>query len=224
MAKESYTIPRLLAEKFSFQHSLTELVIAKATAWGIPEEVAQKVQAQSTTYETKYELVSNRQVQSPSLTADRNASWNDLKGTIVNLYQDYLLDNDAISAADKETLYIHEVNSGYYSRYEAPKTSPAITLSTEDVSVLHVNYTTSLSSKSHRKPDGVIFCEVACKIGGDAPANITECIDHYNISHSHQSIVFNPDQRGSKVFAYARWVNRNGKNGPWSNQITAIIP
>ncbi|WP_163714534.1 hypothetical protein [Mangrovibacterium lignilyticum] len=222
--KKSYSIPTILAEQYSFQRTVTELLAQKATEWGVAPEQATLIQGLSTTYESKYEAASNSQTQSPALTSSRRAAWKPLIAAISDLYNNNLLYNGAITAEDQDALHIHEIILGARTPYDAPVSSPSISMSTEDVSTLHVNYTTTASSKSHRKPAGVAFCELACKIGGDAPAGIEECTAHYNISHSNQEIVFTPEQRGKTVFTYARWVNKNGKNGPWSNPITSIIP
>lgn len=224
MLKYSFTVPKTLAEQFSFQQTVTEMLAQKATAWGVPEDQVTLLTAQSTDYETKYEESANSQTQSPALTAARRDAWNTLETTIYSVYNRYLLYNDAISAKDRDALHIYEVNVGGKSAYDAPASSPLVNFSTEDVSVLHVNYANSSTSKAHRKPDGVAFCEVACKVGGEAPFTIDECAAHYFVARSHQEIVFNPNQRGSMVYAYARWVNRNGKTGPWGSQIMAIIP
>lgn len=224
MIKRSFTVPKTLAEKFGFQHTLMQSLAEKATAWSIPEAIVTQATIESEDYELKYEECNNSQTQSPAMTAARNDAWNVLESTIYSIYNRYLLYNDAISAKDRDTLHIYDVNVGGRTAYDAPVTSPVINLSTEDISVLHVNYATSTTSNTHRKPDGVAFCEIACKVGGEVPASIDECVTHYFIARSHQEIVFGPNQRGSTVYAYARWVNRNGKTGPWGSQIRAIIP
>ena len=223
MKQESYHHPRTLAEQYDFQQTLVGQLSTKATDWGVPEEKVQQLQAESTVYETKYGQVSNRQVQSPSLTAGRNSAWKTLQTIIDDIYEHYLLENDAISSEDKETLHIYEHRTSYF-RYDAPKFSPDVDLTAGDSATLFVNYTQSVSSTSHRKPDGVVFCELVYKVGADAPASIDECNSNALISRSHQRLSFSQSQRGKTIYAYARWVNRNGKNGPWSNQISAIIP
>jgi len=224
MLKRSFTVPRTLAEQYGFQQTVTQMLAQKATAWGVPEDQVTLLATQSADYESKYDEANNSQTQSPALTAARRDSWNTLETMIYSVYNRYLLYNDAISAKDRDTLHIYDVNMGGKTAYDAPTSSPQVNFSTEDVSVLHVNYTESAQSSTHRKPDGVAFCEVACKVGGDAPATIDDCATHYFIPRSHQEIVFNPSQRGNMVYAYARWVNRNGKTGPWGSQIMAIIP
>ncbi|WP_163710729.1 hypothetical protein [Mangrovibacterium lignilyticum] len=224
MIKYSFAIPRMLAEQFSFQRTLVQLLAEKALAWSVPEVVVATVTGQSNTYENRYEVSGNSQTQSPALTVARNDAWATLETTIYSIYNRYLLYNDAISAEDRDTLHISEVHIGGRTGYDAPTVSPAVNLSSEDVSTLHVNYTTSIMSSSHRKPVGVAFCELACKIGGEPPFTIEECQSHYFVSRSHQELVFNPEQRGNTVYAFARWVNRNGKTGPWGNRITAIVP
>jgi hypothetical protein len=92
------------------------------------------------------------------------------------------------------------------------------------ISTLFVVFTDSATPASHAKPDNVAFCEINYKIDVPLPSGPEECPDEVNISRSHTAIVFTPAQRGKVVNGYARWVNKNGKIGPWSGLITAIVP
>jgi hypothetical protein len=147
-----------------------------------------------------------------------------LKPSLVDLYNDYLLNNDAISAADKQALNLYSVSRGGNTPSPSPSTTPIVTLSSEKISVLHVIYSDPSTPASHAKPKGVAFCELWYKIDGAAPTSPEECTENCFISRTHDPIVFSPTQRGKTVFVYARWVNRNGKTGPWSGLVTAIIP
>jgi hypothetical protein len=70
----------------------------------------------------------------------------------------------------------------------------------------------------------VIYSFFNFSISNELPASQAECTDRYNIGRSHESIVFAPEQRGKTLYGFARWVNRNGKLGPWSGLFSAIIP
>jgi len=143
MARNSYTIPRTLAGQFSFQQTLNELLAKNATSWDIPEDAVTLLSTQSSDYETKYQDADNSQTRSPALTRDRNASWTILLGTIDSIYNSYLLYNSAISPKDLEALHIYEIHSGGRSPYDAQSNPPSVVLSTEGISCLYVNYSTS---------------------------------------------------------------------------------
>ena len=133
------------------------------------------------------------------------------------------MNNDAITSADKEALHIHE-SAGGGSISPAPITTPFITLTSEEIGALRVIYSDSSAPGTHYKPTNVAFCELWYQIGGTAPATPTDCNQSANISRSHAPLQFAPEHRGKAVYAFARWVNRNGKTGPWSGMVTALVP
>jgi len=147
-----------------------------------------------------------------------------LEPPLASLYNHYIINNDAIGAADKEALNVHFTGNGSGSSSPSPTSTPVITLISEEISVLHVVYSDSTAPGTHYKPGNVAFCELCYKIGDAAPTGIAECNERYNIARSHEGIVFTPSQRGKNIYVYARWVNKNGKVGPWSNLVSAMIP
>ena len=102
--------------------------------------------------------------------------------------------------------------------------APIVSLNAEEVSVLHVSYADAPTPSVHSKPNNVAFCELVYKIDVPAPASPADCPERANIARSHEPIVFEPLQRGKQVSAFARWVNKNGKQGPWSGVVTAFVP
>jgi len=224
MKKERYTVPVSPNACKDFESNAIDLCTVNAEAWGIPAEKLTKIIPKRTDYEKKYAIASNRSTQSPGATAAREASWELLKTDLIDLYDHNILNNEAISVAEKQALCIRFLAGGRGSSTPAPTTTPVVTLSSEEISVLYVVYSDTDTPGSHAKPDNVAFCELKYKVDVPPPAKPDECPESVNISRSHTAVVFTPDQRGNKVFAYARWVNVNGKTGPWSGQITAIVP
>jgi len=224
MSKETYSIPASPSGRFDFQRNAIDLFIANATAWGIPAEKLTAIAPKRTDYELKYAVTNNRSTQSPAATAARESAWVVLQPALSELYDHHVLNNDDISANDKEALHIHYLGSGGSTTSSAPTTTPIVTLAAEEISVLHPVFADSASPASHSKPANVAFCEINYKIDAPAPAIPAECPERANITRSHEAIVFSPEQRGKTVYGFARWVNRNGKFGPWSGLFTAIIP
>jgi len=142
---------------------------------------------------------------------------------LIDLYDHDILNNDDIPAASKDALHIHYTTSGGGTPASAPTTTPIVTLAAEEISVLHVIFADSAAPGSHSKPTNVAFLELVYNV--NAPAVTPEdCTQRTNISRSRETLVFEPAQRGKVVNAFARWINRNGKTGPWSGSITAIVP
>lgn len=223
MSKETYSIPTGPSTCYDYQKAIINLCAINAAAWGIAIDKLNIIKALSADYELKYNVANNRSTQSPAATAAREASWIPVKEALIDLFNHHLLNNDAISTEDKEALHIHLTKGGGGNIAPAPTTTPIISLTAEEISVLHVVYADSASPASHSKPSSVAFCEVVCKIS-DLPASPAECTERYNISRSHESIIFTPEQRGKTLYGFARWVNKNGKQGPWSGLFSAIIP
>ena len=223
MSKETYSIPTGPSTCYDYQKAIINLCTMNAAAWGIPIDKLNTIKALSIDYDLKYNVANNRSTQSPAATAAREASWIPVKEALSDLFNHYLLNNDSISTEDKEALHIHFTKGGGGSPASAPNTTPIISLTAEEISVLHVVYADSASPASHSKPSSVAFCEVVCKIN-ELPASPAECTERYNISRSHESIIFTPEQRGKTLYGFARWVNKNGKQGPWSGLFSAIIP
>ncbi|HEY5589596.1 MAG TPA: hypothetical protein VIK55_01140 [Paludibacter sp.] len=224
MSKETYRIPTAPNVSYDFERNAIDLFVANASTRGIPTEKLTDIGPKRTNYELKYSITKNRSTQSPAATTAREAAWNPLKIGLIDLYDHHVLNNDAISANDKETLHIHLLGSGGSSSSSTPTTTPVVTLSAVEISALHPVFSDSATPATHSKPANVAFCEINYKIDSPAPIAPSECPERANITRSHEAIVFTPSQRGKTVYAYARWVNRNGKTGPWSGLFTAIIP
>jgi len=224
MSKEKYTIPVNPTACMDFESNAINLCNANAVSWNIPNEKLTVVNLLRTNYEKTYVIANNRSTQSPAATAARDASWELLKPALIELYDHYILNNNNISAADKEALHIHYAVGGGGAPSPAPSTTPNVTLTSKDISVLRAIYSDSASSGSHAKPANVAFCELWYKVDGPPPTEPKDCPERHNISRSHENIVFTPADRGKTVYGYAHWVNKNGKTGPWSGQITAMVP
>jgi hypothetical protein len=224
MSNETYCIPAGPTARYDFQRNAITLCVANAAKWTIPETELTAIAALRTVYELKYGVASNSNTQSPAATAAREAAWKPLGSALTDLYDHHILNNPAISADEKESLNVNFRSGGGGPPTPAPTSTPVVRLMCEEISVLHVIYSDSGSTGTHSKPANVAFCELCYKVGDTPPAVIAECTERYNITRSHEGIVFAPAQRGKTIYTYARWVNKNGKFGPWSNMVTALIP
>ena len=224
MSKESYSIPTGPTARYDFQRNAIETCTTNATAWKISAERITKIIPLQSDYLLKYSVTNNRSTQSPSATAAREAAWTLLEVALIDLYDHDILNNDDIPAEGKNALNVHTSAVGGGSPASAPTTTPMVTLTAEEISVLHVVFADSATPCSHSKPANVAFCEISYKVDAPAPTDPAECPERANIARSHEAIVFTPAQRGKTVYAYSRWINRNGKTGPWSGMVTAIVP
>lgn len=224
MSKETYSIPTGPTARFDFQRNAIETCTLNAEAWEISTERLTKLIPTRADYESKYAIANNPSTQSPAATAAREAAWSVHALGLVDLYDHDILNNEAIPASGKDMLHVHSTYTGGSTPAAAPTTTPVVTLAAEKISVLYVIYSDSATPALHSKPDNVAFCELVYKVDGPAPTVPAECPERANIGRSHEAVVFTPAQRGKTVYAFSRWVNRNGKFGPWSGMVTAIVP
>lgn len=224
MNKLVFSIPVGSNDRYNFIINMLKLIQKNSVAWNIPADIVKKLEDAVNEYTDVYSVASNRNTQSPAATAARNQKWEEVSVIVNSVYNNHLLTNDTISSVDREALHIHLSSSGGTAS-PAPTTTPIVSLVSEGVSTLKVMYSDSSKPGTHSKPENVAFCEIHYVAGSaTTPATPAECNESANISRSHALIQFAPEQRGKTVYAYARWVNRNGKTGPWSGIISAIIP
>ena len=224
MGQESYSIPISPNGRYDYQRNLFTRCIAAATIWGVPAAKLTAAAPVRTAYETAFLAAANQATQSPALIITRDTSWDVLLPVIEDILKHHILNNAAISAADKLALGINLGDSRSVSPAAAPATMPVVSLVPEEAAALHVVYADSATPAIHSKPANVAFLEIVYKFDAPPPASPADCHERINVSRSHEAIHFEPTQRGKVIYGYARWVNRNGKQGPWSGQIMAFVP
>jgi len=224
MPQEIYFIPQTPTAFFNFQSTAMELCTAHTADWDLPADTMSGISAIQATYISAYNITSNPKLRSPAATEARKAAQTNLSTALTDLFNHYLLHNDAISADDKAALHIHSTANGGTKSAPAPTTTPVVQLISEGISQLFVVYADSSTPNKHHKPHGVAFAEIWYKVGDTIPAIPAECTERFSATRSHEPLVFAPEQRGQICYVFARWVNKNGKTGPWSNLYSAMIP
>jgi len=224
MSQEIYHIPKTPTAFFHFQGNAIDLCTANATAWDIPADTLTNIAALQATYVAAYNVVANPATRSPSATAARDAAQEILSAALTELYNTSLVNNAAIDVDYKIALHIHNTGSGTNKPAPAPATSPVIQLISEGISQLFVVYADSATPNKHHKPANVAFAELWYKVGEPAPALPADCPERFNVTRSHEPIQFEPAQRGQACYGFARWVNKNGKTGPWGSVFTEQVP
>jgi len=214
-----------LPERFDFQRTAYQIIPDLADAWGIPPDIIASFTTQHNDYEAAYLLTSNIVTQNPLATAKRDSTWLLLAATLSGIYEKYILYNDDVDDNSRASLHIHYLAGGGAGTISpAPRTTPILTLTSKQISILLGVYTDSATPLSHAKPKGAAFVDFVYKLGTPAPETPADCPERYFMSRSGTPIVFEPDQRGQKIYGFARWVNKNSKTGPWSGMISGIIP
>lgn len=107
--KETYSIPTKPTAQYDFQRNAVTLVTGHALQWCIPYDKITQIVRLSVSYELSYATVNNKSTQSSGFIMPCETAWIALEMALVYLYDRHLINNDAISAADKAALQIHPV-------------------------------------------------------------------------------------------------------------------
>lgn len=152
MSQETFSISSGANAQHEFAANAVKLVTPKAKDWGVPDATVTKLTASFTDYDAKYAITSNPATRSPTATTTRNTAWEVVKVDLNDLYKHYLLNNDAITPAEKEALHINESAGGGAST-PAPTTTPIVALASEEIGALRVIYSDSSAPGTHYKPE-----------------------------------------------------------------------
>lgn len=105
----------------------------------------------------------------------------------------------------------------------APTTQPVLFVDTSSRLQHIINFRDSATPSSKAKPAGVLGIELYRKVGGTAPADLSQCDFLAMDTATPYTIDYVAAQGGEMVYFIGRWVNRNGQSGPISDVISATV-
>ena len=224
MTQLIYSFPAQQVEFFGYERTACQVIFGNGAGWGVSAAQLATLTLRRDTYEEACIVTDNNGLQNPIATKARNDAAISLKEILGEIYEQNIIYNTDVDDRTKGILHIHLLEGNTGTICPAPKTTPDVTLKSKEISILHLIYSDSATPSSHAKPDGVAFCEFVYTIDLPIPEAPKDCLDRYYISRSNTALVFEPEQRGKKIYGFARWVNKNSKFGPWSGMVSAIIP
>lgn len=104
-----------------------------------------------------------------------------------------------------------------------PTSQPVLFVDTSSRLQHKINFRDSLTPTSKAKPAGVLGCEIYRKVGGTAPADLSQCEFVAMDTATPYGVEYQAEQGGQMVHYLGRWVNRNGSAGPISDLISATV-
>ena len=104
----------------------------------------------------------------------------------------------------------------------APDTYPIAFIDTSMMQCLKIRFRDS-DSYSVAKPYGVHGSELKWLIADQRP-NVEQLVNSSFVTRSPHNLTFDDSLRGKMVWMRLRWQNKRGKNGPWGEVVSAIIP
>ena len=215
-------IPKTDADFHLWQVNFVEIVVANATAWGIPADDVATIKTKQTVWTPAFEKASNKQNRTSADVTAKNTAGDDYIKTIRDFTQQWLARNPKVTDADRVRMGV-TVRSNSHAATPPPDSAP---IGTIDFSV-RLQHTLSFydqaSAHSNAKPEGVSGCEIYLKIDGEAPVSVDEMHFQGTCSASPFVVKFDATKAGKTAYYWLRWVNRKGETGPWSTIISGMI-
>ena len=219
---EIYSIPSLPSKFNQLQIVVLALIIAKGVAsWGMTLLEVNAIVAYQTAWTPLWAASVNKLTKNQTATVNRDATQLVFQPALALVFDDYLINNAAISAADKLAMGIHLFGSAR-TPVPDPTTAPRVNITYGAPLQQIVNMTNAATGKIG-KPKGVGFMEMWYKIDDPAPMGLGDMNLKINIAKSGSPITYLLSQKGKTVYFFARWVTKKGGYGPWGAYFSAVI-
>ena len=221
---EIYSISRVPSKFNTLQKTVVTLVVNKGVAWGILPLAITNIQANQTVYTPLYALSVGKTTKNPGNTTNRDTYVADYYYPAMDvLFSKYLINNDAISAADKLALGIHAPIISH-TPIPDPTASPMIKIVGKGEDLQLMVELRNAVTKKLGKPKGVGFCEIWYSVDAPVPVTIDDTTSKINIPKSGTIMTFLGTQQGKRLYYFARWVTKRGGFGPWTGLLSVTIP
>jgi hypothetical protein len=174
------------------------------------------------TYNTEYGLWVNPATSTPLVHDDLR----DAENAFFPVYRDFygmVKTSPLVTNADLEGMGFSPRPDGNRSRHPVNEMFININVIPFGAYILKIgfeNRDTGSSTVHYYLTGAVIFFNVS-----DTPVTDPNELKQFVLAtHSPYKLVFDPSQRGKKVYIAARWQNRRGEKGPWSEIICVVVP
>jgi hypothetical protein len=221
-SKHLYKIPSAPALFDGFQAVLAASCVTNAATWNLPSELVASIAAMKSEWDAAYALAANRNTSSPAVTAARNALFLDYRDLADRVMHDYIVGNSEVSEADKTAFGIHLRNRSR-TRAARPSTVPVLEIDNRSIYAHRIDFHDSDTPHTRSRATSAAYCELWYKIGGPPPASPEDTTVETSFTKSGQVIRYGNDEAGATVYYFARWVNRKGEKGPWSQMVSALV-
>ncbi len=216
-------IPGSDADFDSWQANFRAYVNANLAGLGLtatdPDVLAMNTLA--TDWATKYAAHITAQATAQSATQAKNASRRAFERTLRRLAQRLQI-SSAVDDTERAALGI-TVPDREPTSVPVPTTRPILKADTSQRLQITLTFTDEASPRRTSKPAGVMGCEIWVKIGGDPPADLSECQFLALDTNSPYTAVFTGKDANKTAHFIGRWVNSRGEAGPLSETVSATI-
>ena len=212
-----------LASKFNtLQNTTVGLIVLRGVSdYGMTAPEVTAIVGFRTNWAPLYAASRAKLTKNKQSTTDRDENQVLYAPALALVYNNHLVNNVNISAADKLAMGIHEM-SVTGTPVPKPKEAPRVNI-TYGAALQHIMNMRNAATNRIGKPKGVGFMELWYKIGDPAPMGLLDVPLKANIHLSGEAITFLLSQKGMTVYYFARWVTTKGEYGPWGAYFSAVI-
>jgi len=219
--KNSVNVPTKPVEFDVYQKSAEPIMEAKAIAYGILPAAITAIMPIKEKWDGLVAICDSGNTKGPGATANRNKYFPTYRNALLSILNLYLVDNDNVTAADKLAFHIH-TPSGSKTSIPAPTSTVHGVVSYMEPLAQYFDFVDTVSGKKG-KPAGVAFVELRYVVDTVPPASVFDCPMSIFVCRSNIKALFVSSEVGKKAYYFGRYINRNGKVGPWCAMFSATI-
>jgi hypothetical protein len=199
---EIYSMPGLASKFNKLQITVIGLVVLRGVStYGMTALEVSNIVGYQTNYTPLYAASVAKTTKNEVTTTNREENQLLFAPALVTVFNKFLINNLAISAADKLAMGIHEMGAPG-APVPQPTQAPIVTIS-YDAPLQHIVKMRNAATN---------------RIGKPKDANLK-----INIGKSGETMTYLLSQKGMTVYFFARWVTKKGEYGPWGAYFSAVI-
>ncbi len=215
------SIPDLASDFDLYQKNAVPIFIAKATTYGILPAAITNLALMTVKWNGYVSACELDSTKGTGATENRNLYQPIYAAAIRSIIELYLLNNINVLPADALTLNIH-TPTGKKASVSAPTSTVRVVVSYKEALAMYFSYVDSVTGKRAR-PKGVAFVQIVYTVDVVPPASVDACMGNVFINRANNKITFASGDVGKKAYCFGRYVNSNGKFGPWCAMFSATI-
>jgi hypothetical protein len=215
-------IPRNEEDFNDWQENWIPKMVAKATAWGIPDLVKDENTEAQDDWAPKYAAGKDEADPTSSQRKAKNDSRKAYIKIIRKTVKQYIANNDVVTNTDKVSLRI-TVPDTIRTRVSVPDHAPKGTVKKIDHLFQELRIVDPETPTSKAKPEGVARINVYRYIGTTAPVNFSQYSSAGSATTAKFISKFEDEDIGKKAWHIFEYENTRGERGPKSDAVSAAI-
>lgn len=215
-------IPARDADLDVWANNFSTLLTASPGTYGLLSADATSVAGVFTTWHTAYLAATSPSTRTPTSITTKDDSKISMLA-IIRPYAVSISQNQGVLSADKVAIGVNPRTNGP-SPIPDPTTAPVLFVIGATPLQHTLGYHDSDQPETVKaKPDGVKFAEIRCSVSA-TPIVDQDAIDYKQMaSKSPFAVNFLSADVGKSAYYCSRWINSNGKVGPWSSIVNFTV-